>query len=77
MRPRETTMEGIEYVPASEIKVGDQLVEREGTYFEVSAIRHERGGFVFSLKNTAGYMGGSPTQTPRFRPSTKLRRTAK
>jgi hypothetical protein len=70
------TTTSIEWIPASDIAVGDAVVEQDGYLFAVLEITRDRGVLVFRLANDFSPMStwrstGAGVQM-RKRPSTKV-----
>lgn len=55
--------------PASEVRVGDSLIEGDGGLLDVVGVRRERGFLVFDLRS----FGPTKQVSVRVRPSTLLR----
>lgn len=54
----QATETGIEWVSASDIKIGDSVVEQDGCLLPVTGVSRERGVLVFSLKSEFSVMRG-------------------
>lgn len=59
-------------VRADEIKVGDEMVERDGYILKVDEIANMRGSLVFYFRDPMRYQPGRLMHKP-VRPSTKVR----